>query len=159
MALCAAAGVGLSCQGDCFPDTPVDPVPPPSTVALATRYVLVSVSGGALPRVIRQDADGTIVRVFADTLTLDPGGTADRGTFDEVAVLGTIRPGQAEVVTRGTATGRAYTRQPYNALSVTGSLLLAGAGSGGVMLRSGTSSAATNLSLYGGTTSLLYESR
>ncbi len=116
-ACCAAFAVGLTAQGACsllFPNTggvSSGVVSPPTTISLATHYVLVGSGTQPLPRVVRQDPDGTLTRVLADTLTLTPGGTDASGTFDEIAVVGVIRPGQAEVVTRSTAAGVAYTRR------------------------------------------------
>lgn len=117
-ACCAALAAGITAQGACrdlFSSGSSSSVAaPPPTIALASRYVLTTVSGQAPPRVIRQELDGTVTRVIADTLTLAPGPTSAGGTFDEVAVLGVSRRGQAEVVATTTARGVSYTRPSYN---------------------------------------------
>lgn len=165
-ACCAAFAVGLTAQGACallFPGSGggSSVVSPPTTVALATRYVLVSVGAQPLPRVVRQDPDGTVARIFADTLTLTPGGTDASGTFDEITVLGVIHPGQTEGVTRTTASGIAYTRQSYNAVqfaTLAGSPPPAPGTSsfgGTVVTRTG----GTAIQVYVGTNSFYYESR
>lgn len=153
----AATVVGGACL--LFPSSGGGPTDPPAPVALAARYVLTEVGGQAPPRVVRQNADGTLVRLYADTLTLTPGGTAESGTYDEVGVLGVIDPGQVERVTRVVITGERYTRQPYGGLTFTG---LAGSGGAGTPA-SGTVAAdgtgGTVVTVFGPAASLTYVSR
>ena len=147
-ATCVAIGGAAATQGACLAsgDGGIT-TPPPETVSLAPRYVLALIGGAAPPRMVRQDADGTVIRLHADTITFAPGGTALTGTFDEVAWIGTTRVGQAETLQRVVLDGQRYSREAGSNLNLETHAALAGRPVFGSVTPNGPG--ATVLSLFG----------
>ena len=106
---------------------------------------------------VRQEGDGTVFRLHADTITFAPGGTALSGTFDEVAWVGTARVGQAETLQRVVLTGRPYSREPGSNLNLETHAALAGSPIFGSVTANGTGG--TVLSLFGPAATLSLDGR
>jgi hypothetical protein len=153
----------VAVEGGCWPTTGSRgggaPTEPSAPIALAARYVLTTVNGAALPRVVREASDGTITRVYADTLVLAPAGTAASGSYDEVAVLGVIRPGQVEERQVVRTSGRAYTRGEFQVVELTAGLAVLGTARATAQVASGPSAGQTSLFVSSATGGLQYTAR
>jgi hypothetical protein len=82
-------------------DCPPEPVYPPLRAAYALVAVLSFADGAppALPKVFRTDPDGTVHRVYSDTLRF----TLADSTYTFSGRVGTQKPGEAEVIARVTS--------------------------------------------------------
>ena len=82
-------------------DCPQEPVFPPLRAAYALIAVRDLEAGGGteLPKIFRTDPDGTVHRVYSDTLRFN---VAD-STYTFSGRVGTQKPGEAEVISRVTS--------------------------------------------------------